>query len=256
MEAISQSQQQTLLNYAAARRAQQAAQAKARAILGQERSATAQALKQKQTIAHDAQQAQQLLSSMRAKEAAMVRAAKARAARIAAERRAAALAAEQRRAAQAAQSFARQPVTPAPAVHSAPSAPSAPAPTVHHYSGSAVQIAIAAAKAQLGKPYVFGAAGPNSFDCSGLTMYAYEQAGIALPHYTNAQYAVGRHVSESQLEPGDLVFFNTDAPLGHVGMYLGGGEFIQAPHTGTVVQITALSGYYQQVYAGAVRVVG
>jgi cell wall-associated NlpC family hydrolase len=58
------------------------------------------------------------------------------------------------------------------------------------------------------------------------------------------------------LQPGDLVFFNTDAPLGHEGMYLGGGEFIHAPHTGTVVQIATLSGYYQDTYAGAVRVVG
>jgi cell wall-associated NlpC family hydrolase len=87
-------------------------------------------------------------------------------------------------------------------------------------------------------------------------MYAYAAAGISLAHYTGDQWNEGRHVSESQLQPGDLVFFNTDAPLGHEGMYLGGGEFIHAPHTGTVVQIATLSGYYQDTYAGAVRVVG
>lgn len=125
------------------------------------------------------------------------------------------------------------------------------------YNGPAsglAAVAVRAAYDQLGKPYQWGAAGPDSFDCSGLTMYAWGQAGVSLPHYTGAQYSAGRHVSESDLRPGDLVFFYSD--LHHVGIYIGGGRFIHAPHTGTVVQIASLSGSYQSNYAGAVRVVG
>ena len=107
---------------------------------------------------------------------------------------------------------------------------------------------------ELGKSYVWGAAGPDHFDCSGLTMYAYAAAGVSLSHFTGAQWNEGRHVPESDLQPGDLVFF--EKTLGHMGMYIGNGQFIHAPHTGDVVKISALSGYYQDEYAGAVRVAG
>ena len=107
---------------------------------------------------------------------------------------------------------------------------------------------------ELGKSYVWGAAGPDHFDCSGLTMFAYAAAGISLSHFTGAQWNEGRHVSQGELVPGDLVFFGTS--LGHMGMYIGNGQFIHAPHTGDVVKISALSGYYQSEYAGAVRVAG
>jgi peptidoglycan DL-endopeptidase CwlO len=109
--------------------------------------------------------------------------------------------------------------------------------------------AVAAAKSKLGAPYVWGGAGPNSFDCSGLTMWAYKRVGIGLPHFTGAQWNVGRHVSRSELRPGDLVFFHSD--LHHMGMYVGGGNMIHAPHTGDVVRIAPLAG---RPYAGAVRV--
>ncbi|HZB31435.1 MAG TPA: NlpC/P60 family protein [Streptosporangiaceae bacterium] len=109
--------------------------------------------------------------------------------------------------------------------------------------------AVAAAKSKLGSPYVWGGSGPGSFDCSGLTMWAYRQVGISLPHYTGAQWNAGRHVSRSQLAPGDLVFFYSD--LHHMGMYVGGGNMIHAPHTGDVVRIVPLDG---RPYAGAVRV--
>jgi cell wall-associated NlpC family hydrolase len=109
--------------------------------------------------------------------------------------------------------------------------------------------AVAAAKSKLGAPYVWGGDGPNSFDCSGLTMWAYKQVGIGLPHFTGAQWNVGRHVSRSALRPGDLVFFHSD--LHHMGMYVGGGNMIHAPHTGDVVRIAPLAG---RPYAGAVRV--
>ena len=109
---------------------------------------------------------------------------------------------------------------------------------------------VAVAMAQLGKPYVWAAEGPDAFDCSGLVAYAYAQVGVSLPHSSYAMWGLGVPVSEDQLEPGDLVFFEG---LGHVGMYIGGGSFIHAPHTGTVVQITSLASY-QGSYVGARRI--
>jgi peptidoglycan DL-endopeptidase CwlO len=104
----------------------------------------------------------------------------------------------------------------------------------------------------LGIPYVWGGASPAGFDCSGFVMYVYAQVGVSLPHYTGAQWNMGVAVSRGDLQPGDLVFFDG---LGHVGIYIGGGQFIHAPHTGTVVQISSLSGWYADTYVGARRIV-
>ena len=103
----------------------------------------------------------------------------------------------------------------------------------------------------LGVPYRWGGASPSGFDCSGLVMYAFSQMGISLPHSTYALWNVGVAVSRDQLQPGDLVFFSG---LGHMGIYIGGGQFIHAPHTGDVVKISSLSGYYASAYYGARRV--
>jgi cell wall-associated NlpC family hydrolase len=105
------------------------------------------------------------------------------------------------------------------------------------------------AMGKIGKPYVWGAAGPNSFDCSGLVMWAYRQVGISLPHYTGAQWNAGARVSRAQLQPGDLVFFYSD--LHHVGLYIGGGKMLHAPQTGDVVKIVPMGG---RPFAGGVRV--
>lgn len=101
--------------------------------------------------------------------------------------------------------------------------------------------AISAAESQMGKPYQWGAAGPSAYDCSGLTMWAFAKIGISLPHSAAAQSQMGTRVSVSQLQPGDLVFWGS--PAHHVGIYIGGGQFIHAPHTGDVVKITSISGY-------------
>ena len=111
--------------------------------------------------------------------------------------------------------------------------------------------AVAYAKAQLGKPYVWSAEGPNSFDCSGLTMMAWRSAGVSIPRVAAAQYDMGRHISRSSLEPGDLVFFGS--PIHHVGMYVGGGMMIEAPYTGQVVRYHTID---RSDYAGATRPTG
>jgi cell wall-associated NlpC family hydrolase len=109
------------------------------------------------------------------------------------------------------------------------------------------------ARAYLGVRYSYGGTSPRSgFDCSGFTRFVYAHFGIALPHYSVAQFSSGRRISRGQLRPGDLVFFDG---LGHVGMYIGGGRFIHAPHTGTRVSISSLTGSYGAVYDGAVRLV-
>ncbi|MFK4273311.1 C40 family peptidase, partial [Streptomyces milbemycinicus] len=107
-------------------------------------------------------------------------------------------------------------------------APSAPS------NGSKAAQAIAFAKAQLGKPYVWGATGPSSFDCSGLTQAAWKSAGISLPRTTWDQVKAGTRVSTSELQPGDLVFFYDD--ISHVGLYIGDGMMIHAPKPGDVVK--------------------
>ena len=115
-----------------------------------------------------------------------------------------------------------------------PPAPTGPPPPVS--SGAAT--AVSTARAQLGKPYVYGAAGPDSFDCSGLTMYAWHAGGISLPHSAAMQYDVIPHVAISQLQPGDLVFFGS--PAYHVGIYVGNGQMIDAPHTGANVEYDSI----------------
>ncbi|WP_433435739.1 NlpC/P60 family protein [Nonomuraea sp. CA-141351] len=115
-------------------------------------------------------------------------------------------------------------------------------------SGKAAEAARWALTQQL-KPYVWGAEGPSSYDCSGLVMAAYQRVGISLPHYTGDQWTAGRHISRSELRPGDLVFFYSD--LHHVGIYIGGGMMVHAPQTGDVVRVSALG---RRPFAGAVRI--
>lgn len=107
----------------------------------------------------------------------------------------------------------------------------------------------------LGKPYVFGATGPNAFDCSGLTQYVYNRFGVGLSRTTYTQVNEGIKVNKSELRPGDLVFFNTAGSISHVGIYIGNGEFIHAPRTGKPVMVSSLiDGYYAQKYETARRI--
>jgi len=109
--------------------------------------------------------------------------------------------------------------------------------------------ALRAALTQRGKPYLWGAAGPDAYDCSGLVVWAFAQEGISLPHYTGSLWNSGMHVSRDQLEPGDLVFFFAD--ISHVGIYLGNGLMVDAPSAGQDVQVQAV---FWDAYVGAVRI--
>jgi peptidoglycan DL-endopeptidase CwlO len=110
-------------------------------------------------------------------------------------------------------------------------------------------IALRYAMEKRGDPYVWGATGPNSFDCSGLVVWAYAQEGISLPHYTGDLWNSGMHVSRDQLQAGDLVFFFAD--ISHVGIYIGNGLMLDAPQTGQNVQVQPV--FWDQ-YVGAVRI--
>jgi cell wall-associated NlpC family hydrolase len=123
--------------------------------------------------------------------------------------------------------------------------PSSYAPPPSKYGG-----VVGIAMQYLGIPYVYGGASPAGFDCSGFVMYVFAQVGISLPHNAAAQYGYGMPVSQDQLQPGDLVFFNG---LGHDGIYIGGGQFIHSPHTGDVVKISSISGWYSSTWVGARR---
>jgi cell wall-associated NlpC family hydrolase len=116
--------------------------------------------------------------------------------------------------------------------------------------------AVRVALAQLGKPYVFGAEGPSTYDCSGLVQYAYAHAGVGLPRTARPQFRATRPVPPSQLLPGDLLFFATDKSnwdtIHHVGIYLGGGRMVHAPTTGDVVRVAPV---WWAEYFGATRVV-
>ncbi len=118
-------------------------------------------------------------------------------------------------------------------------------PTANTVGAQALQAALT----RLGDPYVWGAAGPGQFDCSGLVVWAYAQEGIALPHYTGNLWNSGVHVARDDLEPGDLVFFFAD--ISHVGIYIGNGMMIDAPDFGEVVRVEPV---YWSAFVGAVRI--
>ncbi|WP_448641521.1 C40 family peptidase [Geodermatophilus sp. URMC 63] len=115
--------------------------------------------------------------------------------------------------------------------------------------GPAAAVAVQTALAQLGDPYVWGSSGPDGFDCSGLTQYAYAAAGISLPHSSGAQAELGTPVARADLEPGDVVYFYS--PVSHVGIYVGDGKMVHARTFGSPVAVTSVD---QSGYRGAVRI--
>jgi cell wall-associated NlpC family hydrolase len=146
------------------------------------------------------------------------------------------------------------PTTTTPSPPPTAPAPSPPPPSPPSAGGGNTQVVSIAMK-YLGVPYQWGGASPQTgFDCSGLVMYVFSQIGISLPHFAAAQYGYGTSVARDQLEPGDLVFFDH---LNHVGIYIGSGQFIHAPHTGDVVRISSLNeSWFSANYVGARRIAG
>jgi cell wall-associated NlpC family hydrolase len=121
---------------------------------------------------------------------------------------------------------------------SSSSGPVAPPPAGGGAVSGSAAAAVAYARAQVGKPYCYGGAGSGCFDCSGLTMMAWQQAGVSLPHSSASQINVGRRISASELQPGDLIFYYS--PISHVSIYVGGGPRISATHTGDYVRVQSL----------------
>jgi cell wall-associated NlpC family hydrolase len=218
---VASSRQAALAKAFAASREVEAAQATYDSKVAAERATLAGIVSKRQQI-------QQLLVQAQAQLATLKAAQQRRLAQQAAREHAAELAA--RRAAEAA-------------------APTAASPAYGGPASGAAAVAVRFAYAQLGKPYVYGGAGPDSYDCSGLTMRAWGAAGVALAHNAAEQQASVSAVSLSALEPGDLVFFG--APAYHVAIYVGNGNIIQAPHTGADVELTPLS--YMPAPSGAGR---
>jgi cell wall-associated NlpC family hydrolase len=204
-----------------------------RQFLAEKRTKAAALARQKQLLASIHTTLQQLVSQEQARE----RAAKAAAlARLQAELKA--QAAKKAAEAAAAQQQAQQQSS---SSSSSPPPQIVPPPvSVPVGNGAGHPAAASIALQYLGVPYVYGGASPSGFDCSGLVMYVYGRLGISLPHYTVAQWNATEPISTSEMEPGDLVFFNG---LGHVGIYIGGGRFVDAPHTGSVVRIDSIAGF-------------
>jgi cell wall-associated NlpC family hydrolase len=211
--------------------------------------------RRQQLLASIRTQIAQLRAQERAREQLLAARARARITRELAARRAAELAAARKNVAPAQPPSTPQQPPAAPSPSPPTTAPSPPPPPPEPPSivpsGGHPEAAAIAAR-YLGVPYRWGGASPAGFDCSGLVLYVYAQLGIALPHFTVAQYALGVAVPRDELQPGDLVFFDG---LGHVGIYIGGGQFIHAPHTGDVVRVSSLSdSWYAATYVGARRI--
>jgi peptidoglycan DL-endopeptidase CwlO len=202
----------------------------------------AERAEQKASIEAQLAERQQLLASVKDEIERMQAEERRRQAELAAQARAraqAALAAQEAAALAAQQSAAATTAT-----YSQESIPEYDPNLASSQYGGVVGIALQ----YLGVPYVWGGSSPSGFDCSGFVSYVYAQVGVSLPHHAASIWNYGSYVPRDQLQAGDLVFFNG---LGHMGIYIGGDQFVHAPHTGDVVKISSLSGYYG--YYGAKR---
>jgi cell wall-associated NlpC family hydrolase len=221
-------------------------------------AASTEAAQHKKTVDERIGAAERLLASLKAEERQRLEAA-------AQARRAASAAAAREAAARASRDTARAPSTSSsPDPNDASTSPERsqgdtdtnPAPVTDNggSASSRARIAVAYALSKVGNSYVAGGAGPSVFDCSGLTLAAWRQAGVSLPHYSKAQYGATRRVSRGELRPGDLLFY-FGSGAHHVGMYIGGGMMVHAANPRDDVEVTAAWGpWYGERYSGAGRV--
>ncbi|HVV76213.1 MAG TPA: NlpC/P60 family protein [Mycobacteriales bacterium] len=247
IDAVSVSQHRTLtrLDAAAVYRAAVAHQADAVAVKA--KAAAADATRAKSAAESAVLQQQKVLAGLKHRQAhfdALLAAAKAKSSHLQQER---------------IDALARQRAAAAAAAAEPPaSGPSPYADTTGNLGGTISAgtgaAAVQQAESQIGKPYQWGAAGPDSYDCSGLVMWSYNNVGVHLEHWTGYQWTEGAHIAKSDLRPGDLVFFayNTSDPntIHHVGMYIGNGQMVEAPYTGANVRISSA---WRSDYIGAVR---
>jgi cell wall-associated NlpC family hydrolase len=247
IDVISMSQHRTLTRLNAASIYQGVVAKQAESVAGNARDAATAATKAKSAVEAAVTHQQHVLIALhheRAKLASLLSAAQADASHLQSERLAA---------------LAQQQT--ASAVASSEPASGGPSPYANEtgdlsdtISASTGAAAVAQAEAQIGKPYQWGAAGPDTFDCSGLVMWSYDQVGVHLQHWTGFQWEEGAHVAVADLRPGDLLFFayNTSDPdtIHHVGMYIGNGEMVEAPYTGADVRISSDA---RPDFIGAVR---
>jgi peptidoglycan DL-endopeptidase CwlO len=202
-------------------------------------AATQQIAAQKSQLIHRLAKLQHVSVHLAERRQAGIEQAAREAAQRAAEKKAREEAAQQ-----AQQQAQNQDPSPSPTTPSSPSPPPTP-PATPPAPASGAASAIAFARSQIGDPYVWGAAGPNAWDCSGLTMGAWGAGGISLPHYSVAQYEQSTPISLSSLRPGDLVFWGSSSSpssIYHVALYVGNGMIIQAPRTGRDVEEVSM--YY------------
>ena len=247
IDAVSVSQHRTLLRLDAAAVYQAAVTKQADAVAAKARAAAAEAAAAKraaEVAVHSQQKVLRGLQHTQAHFDALLAAAKAKSSRLQKQR---------------IEALARQRAAAAAAASDPPaSGPSPYANTTGDLGGtisaSTGAAAVQQAESQIGKPYQWGAAGPNTYDCSGLVMWAYSRVGVHMDHWTGYQWTEGAHIAKGDLRPGDLVFFayNTSDPntIHHVGMYIGNGQMVEAPYTGANVRI---SGAFRGDYIGAVR---
>ena len=261
VQQLSRKQSDQMGRLRAAELTQQVAQQVAQSSLADVQKATNAALKARQAAQAAVLQQQQQVASLSAQREQLAQeaaAARQHAGQLAAARKAFLEAERERKAREAAERRARELQRQQQEQASGGLGPVDPPPSGSAADGRSTaaqgRTAVRYAQAQLGKPYEWGASGPDTFDCSGLTMMAWRQAGIRLDHYSASQYNQGTHVSIADLRPGDLVFFATNtsdaSTIHHVGIYVGDGQMINAPETGDVVKYASI---YRSDLIGATR---